>query len=70
MSIPTQGETLSQLIEHLRLAQEKAYEMSHLTRSMSMSRKDNALADGWFSIGELLKRMNHQVIQIGQGKLQ
>lgn len=69
MSVPTQGETLSQLIEYLRQAQEKAYQMSHLTRAMG-GRKDNALADGWFSVGELLKRVNHQVIQIGQGKLQ
>ncbi len=69
MSVPTQGETLAQLIEHLKLAQELAYTQSHLTRAMG-GRKDNALADGWYSIGELLKRVNHQVIQIGQGKLQ
>lgn len=68
MSVPTQGETLAKLIEHLKQAQENAYLMAHLTRAMG-GRKDNALADGWFSIGELLKRMNHQVIMIGQGKL-
>ena len=68
MSVATQGETLTQLIDHLRLAQESAYMMAHLTRAMG-GRKDNALADGWFSIGELLKRVNHQCIQIGQGKL-
>lgn len=68
MTVPTQGETLTQLIEHLKQAQESAYLMAHLTRAMG-GRKDNALADGWFSVGELLKRVNHQVIQIGQGKL-
>ncbi len=68
MSVPTQAEALFQLIELLTQAQEKAYLMSHLTRAMG-GRKDNALADGWFSIGELLKRVNHQVLQIGQGKL-
>ncbi len=68
MSVATQGETLTQLIDHLRQAQEKAYLMAHLTRAMG-GRKDNALADGWFSVGELLKRVNHQVIMIGQGKL-
>lgn len=69
MTVPTQGETLTQLIEHLRLSQEAAYLMAHLTRAMG-GRKDNALADGWFAIGEMLKRTNYQVIQIGQGKLQ
>ena len=69
MSVPTQGETLTQLIEHLRLAQESAYMMAHLTRAMGGS-KDNALADGWFAVGEMVKRINYQVIQIGQGKLQ
>ncbi len=68
MSIPTQAENLFQLIELLKQAQEKAYTQAHLTRAMG-GRKDNALADGWFSIGELLKRVNHQVLQIGQGKL-
>lgn len=69
MTVPTQGETLARLIELLKQAQENAYTMSHLTRAMG-GRKDNALADGWYSIGELLKRVNYQVIQIGQGKLQ
>ncbi len=68
MSVPTQSETLFQLIELLKQAQEKAYTMSHLTRAMG-GRKDIALADGWFSVGELLKRVNHQVLMIGQGKL-
>lgn len=69
MAVPTQAEVLFQMIEHLKQAQEKAYTMAHLTRAMG-GRKDNALADGWYSVGELLKRVNHQVIQIGQGKLQ
>ncbi len=68
MSVPTQSEELFKLIEHLKHAQESAYTMAHLTRAMG-GRKDNALADGWFSIGELLKRVNFQVLQIGQGKL-
>lgn len=69
MSIPTSGEELTKLIEHLRQAQESAYMMAHLTRAQG-GRKDNAIADGWFSVGELLKRVNHQIIELGKGKLQ
>lgn len=70
MSVPTSGEEYSRLTEYLRLAQESAYTLSHLTRSMSSSSKDKAIADGWFAVGELLKRVNHQIISIAQGKLQ
>lgn len=70
MSVPTQGEEYTKLTEHIRLAQESAYTLSHLTRAMSGSSKDRAIADGWFAVGELLKRVNHQIISIAQGKLQ
>lgn len=70
MGIPTQGESYAKITEYLRLAQEEAYTLSHLTRSMSSSSKDRALADGWFAVGELLKRVNFQVTEIAQGKLQ
>ena len=70
MSIPTQGEGYAKLTEYLRLAQEEAYTLSHLTHSMSSSPKDKAIADGWFAIGEMLKRMNFQVIKIAQGRMQ
>ncbi len=68
MSVPTTGEEFAKLIEHVRLAQESAYMMAHLTRAMGGS-KDNALADGWFSVGELFKRVNYQIIELGKGKL-
>lgn len=70
MSVPTQGEEYAKLIEFLRQAQESAYTLSHLTRAMSGSTKDNALADGWFAVGELMKRMQYQVTQLAQGHLQ
>ena len=70
MSVPTQGEQFAKLIEHLRLAQEDSAMLCHLTRSMSTSKKDNALADGWFAVEELLKRMIFQVTKLAQGKLQ
>jgi hypothetical protein len=67
--IATTGETLAKLIELLTQAQEQAYVMSHLTKAQG-SQKDKALGDGWIAVGEMLKRINYQVIQIGQGKLQ
>lgn len=69
MSVPTHGEEYAKLIEYLTKAQESSYMLAHLTRAQGGT-KDNALADGWFSIGELLKRMNYQVTQLAQGRLQ
>lgn len=70
MSVPTQGESFAKLIEYLTKAQEEAYTLAHLARSMSTSRKDQAMADGWVSVGELLKRQIYQVTMLAQGKLQ
>jgi hypothetical protein len=70
MSVPTQGEQFAKLIEHLRAAQDTSAMLAHLTRSMSGSRKDKAVADGWIAVSELLKRMIYQVTALGQGKLQ
>lgn len=69
MSVPTQGEEFSKLLHHLRSAQDTCAMLAHLTRAQG-SRKDNALADGWISVGELLKRVIFQVTKIAQGKLQ
>ena len=69
MSVPTQGEEFAKFIHHLSEAQSTAYMLAHLTRAMG-SHKDIALADGWTAVGELLKRMNWQVTQMAQGKLQ
>lgn len=70
MNVPTQGEEFSKFIHHITEAQSVAYTLSHLARAMSNSGKDRALADGWFSVGELLKRLNHQVTELAKGKLQ
>lgn len=70
MSVPTQAEVYARMRENMVKVQEDAYLLSHLTRSMSNSRKDAALADGWFSVGELFKRMLYQVNMLMQGKLQ
>ena len=70
MTVPTQGEQFAKLLEHLRQAQDDSAMLAHLTRSMSSSRKDTAVADGWIAVSELLKRVVYQVTTLGQGKLQ
>ena len=66
----SQGEVFAKLIEDIAHAQEGCSMLAHLTRAQSMSKKDTALADGWLAVGELFKRVNFQVIKLGQGKLQ
>ena len=66
----TQGEVFARLTDRLRQVQEDAATLAHLTRSMSSSSKDHAIADGWIAVSEMFKRINYQVIRLGQGKLQ
>lgn len=70
MTVPTQGEEYTKFLEYIRKAQESAYTLGHLAKSMSSSRKDQAIGDGWISVGELLKRMQYQVTELAKGKLQ
>ena len=66
MTVPTSGETYAKLMEHLRLAQEQAAMMAHLSRANS----DNKKADGWLLISELFKRVQHQVTELATRGLQ
>ena len=70
MATPTHGEVFAKLIEDLAHAQEGCSMLAHLTRANANNKKGIALADGWLACSELIKRMNHQIIQLGQGKLQ
>lgn len=70
MATPTHGEIFAKLIEDIAHAQEGAAMLGHLTRAQSMSKKDTALADGWLAVSEMMKRLNHQIISLAQGKLQ
>lgn len=70
MSVPTQGEVFARMVERLRMVQEDAATLAHLTRSMSGSSKDRATADGWIAVSEMMKRVVYQVTQLAQGKLQ
>ena len=69
ISVPTQGEVFAKLLERIRLAQEDAAMLAHLTRAMG-GRKDHAIADGWIAVSELFKRVQYQVMMLAQGKLQ
>lgn len=69
-SVPTSGEEFSKFIHHISEAQSTAYMLAHLARAQANNGKDRALADGWYSVGELLKRLNWQVTELAKGKLQ
>lgn len=66
----TQAEVLVKLTHHLREAQDMAYTLGHLTKSMSNSKKDQSLGDGWLAVGHYLALMIKNVGVIAQGKLQ
>ena len=66
MSLPTQGEEYSKLLEFLRKAQESSAMLAHL----ASANDDRVLAKGWLGIEELLKRMATQITKLAMGKLQ
>ena len=59
MSIPTKGETFTQLIEHLRLAQEASAMLGHLYAD-----EDPLMLKGWLAVSELLKLTLHNVTKL------
>lgn len=63
MSVPTQGETFSKLMEHLRLAQEDAAMLAHLANAND----DRLKAMGWLAVSEQLKKAQHGVTQLATG---
>ena len=68
--IPTIGLTYARLHERLIGCQEDCAMISHLTRAQSTSAKDNALADGWHALSEMLKRVDFQVTALATKRLQ
>lgn len=65
MSIPTPGEEFAKLIENLRRAQEAAAMLAHLRRDES-----KIVANGWLTISEGLKQMQHHVTTLATRGLQ
>lgn len=68
--VVTQGECLTKLNHNLREAQEMCYMLGHLTKSMSISRKDQSLGDGYLAVGHFLDLMIKNVGEIARGKIQ
>lgn len=69
MGLPTQGETFQELLENLIKAQEACARLAFLT-GLQGSQMDHTLEKGWLGVSELLKKMQHQVTKLAQGKLQ
>lgn len=70
MSVPTNGEVFAKLIEDIAHTQEGMAMMGHLVKADASNHKQRALADGWIALSELMKRVNHQVIEMAKSKLQ
>jgi hypothetical protein len=66
MTLPTKGEIFTQLLEHLRLAQENAATIAHLTRD-----DDHLHAQGWMAVSEMFKQVQVTVTTLAtKGTLQ
>lgn len=62
MSIPTEGETFSQLTEHIRKCEELTAKMGYL--------RDGRDKVPWLAVSEQFKRMNRIVVQLAtKGRL-
>lgn len=66
MAIPTEGDTFSKMMEHLRKLQEETAMMAHLRKANSDDR--NALA--WLAVSENFKKMQHTLTQLAMRKMQ
>jgi len=65
MSIPTQGETYSKIIEHLRKLQEETAMMAHLTAAQD----DRRLANQWLIVSENFKKMQRNLTELAMGRM-
>lgn len=66
MTVPTEGECFSRLIEYIRLAQEEAAMISHLHNAND--RPGAAMA--WLKVSENLRKAQYVITSIAQGRLQ
>ena len=64
----TRADTLAQIMEKNRELEELYYVMGHL-HALQDTPHENLLAYGWRGMGELTKRIQHQVLILAQGKL-
>lgn len=68
MSVPSRGEVFSKSTEHIRGLIDCCAIMAHLHNTEG-SDKDKKLALGWLMMSEMFKKVQHQVILLGQGRL-
>ena len=66
MSIPTEGECYSKLMEHLIQAQEQAAMLGHLHNAND----HRAAAVQWLRVSDLIKEMQMKLTQLAMGRLQ
>jgi hypothetical protein len=65
MTVPTTGETYSQLMEHIRKAQEAAAMLAHLHKANDHHR----MALSWLAVSENFKKMQHKLTQLAMGRM-
>lgn len=66
--LPTVALCYARMHEHLRMIQEDAAMAAHLVRAQGGS-KDNAIADGWIAVSEMMKRVDYQITMLAQARL-
>jgi len=66
MGVPTTGEAYSQLMEHLRKAQECSAMLAHLYRAQDDKPR---VANQWLQVSEGFKKMQYTLTQLAMGKL-
>lgn len=59
MSLPSEAEKFSELVEHLRKGSEAAYILGHLCAD-----SDKLKSHGWLGIGQLMEKMVTQVTRL------
>lgn len=68
MSVPSRGEVFSKVVDLIDQLISTLAMMAHLHNTEG-SDKDKKLAVGWLMMSELFKKMRHQVILLGKGRL-
>jgi hypothetical protein len=66
MNVPTVGETFSQMMEHVRKAQEASAMLAHLYNAEGKTGSGIA----WLAVSENFKTMQHKLIELAKGRLQ
>lgn len=69
MSAPTRSEVYATLTEHLRLAEENAATLAHLTNEDGRP-SSKVLAIGWLNVAEIMKKVRFNLIELMKGHLQ